>query len=131
MRPILEITGDGGEHALSEIREQLSSRLQLSELDLAERLASGTQTVFWNRVAWAVQYLKAAGAIEPVRRAVYRITERGRSLAKGAQVNVKALRQYPEFAEFAGKGAEDPGDEDAEAAPTVLVLTEAADTPEE
>jgi restriction system protein len=131
MRPILEITGDGGEHTLSEIREQLSSRLQLSESDLAERLASGTQTVFWNRVAWAVQYLKAAGAIEPVRRAVYRITDRGRSLATGEEVNVKALRQFPEFAEFAGKGPDTTGDGGAAAASTEIALTETTETPEE
>ncbi len=131
MRPILEITSDGSEHALSEIRDQLSSRLQLSESDLTERLASGYQTVFWNRVAWAVQYLKAAGAIEPVRRAVYRITERGRSLSKGDEVNVKAFRQFPEFAEFAGKDADTTGEDRTHAAPIEAALSETSDTPEE
>ena len=107
-------------------RDQLCARLASSESDLAERLARGRQTVFWNRVAWAVQYLKSAVVIEPVRRAVYRITDRGRSLLKGGEVNAKALGQFPEFTDCLGKSAE-PG---ASPDPIDLPPEDTSETPE-
>jgi restriction system protein len=131
MRPLLEIASDGAEHTLAELRKQLCSRLALSESDLAERISSGTQTVFWNRVAWAVQYLKAAGAIEPIRRAVYRITDRGRSLVGSGDVRVKELRQFPEFAEFAGRGSASTDDGDAPVTFSDMPQTDSCETPEE
>jgi restriction system protein len=105
MRPILELLSDREEHVLADLRERLSARLGLSEGDLAERLTTGNQTIFANRVAWAVQYLKAAGAVAPVRRTVYRITDRGADLIKNGagNINARTLRQFPEFEEFAGK----------------------------
>jgi restriction system protein len=131
MSPLLEIASDGAEHTLAELRTQLSARLALSESDLAERISSGTQTVFWNRVAWAVQYLKAAHAIEPVRRATYRITDRGRSLLVSGEVRVKALRQFPEFAEFAGKGSVDPASDQEVISPSDIQASDSSETPEE
>jgi restriction system protein len=108
MLPVLRVAEDRKEHAASEIRQRIATQLHLSEDELAERLASDSQTVFANRIGWAVQYLKSAAAIRTVRRGVYEITDRGLSMLKAqpSEITVKALRQYPEFAEFAGKGTE-------------------------
>ena len=91
-------------------------------------MASDSQSVFASRVAWAVQYLKQAGVLVGVRRGVYQITDRGLSLLNSnpAEITVKTLRQFPEFAEFEGKGTEsEPKTESA--AP----LSESKATPEE
>ena len=40
-------------------------------------LPKGRQTVFTNRVSWAVVYLGRAGLLERVRRGVYRLTADG------------------------------------------------------
>ena len=108
MLPVLRLVGDRQEHSLAEMRQRIADDLNLSEAELAERLASDSQTVFANRVAWAVQYLKSAGAIRAVRRGVYGITDRGLSLLKTqpSEITVKTLRQFPEFIEFEGKGSE-------------------------
>jgi restriction system protein len=105
MRPVLESVSDQKDHALAEIRGQLAGRLKLSDAELAERLASGSQTVFANRIAWAVQYLKSAAAVESVARGVYRITPLGQKLLDGnpAEITLEQLRQTPEFREFEGK----------------------------
>ncbi len=111
MLPVLRVVEDHREHPVSEIRQRIADHLGLTEGELSERLASDTTTVFMNRVGWAVQYLKSAGAIQSVRRGVYVITERGLSLLKPppAEITVKMLRQFPEFLEFQGKGTETEG----------------------
>ncbi|QOY88680.1 winged helix-turn-helix domain-containing protein [Paludibaculum fermentans] len=68
MLPVLRLVGDRKEHPLAEMRQRIADQLNLTEEELAERLASDSQTVVANRVAWAVQYLKSAGAIRAVAR---------------------------------------------------------------
>jgi restriction system protein len=105
MLPLLQLLKDRREHPVSDLRQQIATDLSLSEEELVERLASDTTTVFMNRVGWAVQYLKSAGAIRSVRRGVYEITDRGLSLLKTqpSEVTAKTLRQFPEFIQFQGK----------------------------
>ena len=55
-KPLLDIALDGKEHSTRESREILSKVFSLSESELAERLPSGTQTTFDNRVAWAKSF---------------------------------------------------------------------------
>jgi len=111
MLPVLRVTRDQQEHSLAGIREQVANQIQLSPEEESQRLASGSQTVYSNRIAWAVQYLKAAGAIEPVKRSVYKITERGLRLLESnpGGVTVRVLAQFPEFTEFHGNVAPDAG----------------------
>ncbi len=83
--PVLHATADGKEHSSSEIREKLAATLNLSSDDLDQKLPSGTQTVFANRVTWSTVYLTKAGALKRPRRGIFQITDRGRQL----------LSQYP------------------------------------
>src|SRR5690348_1014515 len=93
MLPVLLRLADNKEHPVAQVREQIASELKLSDEELAERLASDTTTVFANRIGWAVQYLKSAGAIHAARRGVYKITDRGMSMltAKPSEITVKTL----------------------------------------
>lgn len=127
MLPVLGLAADRNEHSLAQMRECIATQLKLSDDELAERLASDSQTVFANRIGWAVQYLKAAAALEPVRRGVYQITDRGLSLLKEkpSEITVRLLRQFPEFMEFEGKGPT-PG-----SAATAAPIIETKATPEE
>jgi restriction system protein len=105
MLPVLGLARDWKEHSLAEFRQRIATEFSLSEEDLAERLASDSQTVFANRIAWAVQYLKAAMLLKSVRRGVYQITDRGLSLLKEkpSEINARTLRQFPEFLDFTTK----------------------------
>jgi len=82
--------------------EALATSLGLTEDDLKEMLPSGLQRTFVNRIGWATTYMKKANLLESTRRGYYRITPRGQELLrkKPAIINVKTLKQYPEFLEF-------------------------------
>jgi restriction system protein len=72
MRPVLTVDEDGDRHDLALVRGTLADPFQLSEEDRAQRLPSGTQRAFDNRVGWAATYLVRAGCLERPRRAVTR-----------------------------------------------------------
>jgi len=101
-KPLLDIAADGQEHSLREARERIAKEMRLSEADLAERLPSGTQAKFDNRVAWTKSYFTAAKVLDGTRRGYFKITERGRDLLKQGddRIDIRTLNQYPEFVEF-------------------------------
>ena len=103
MLPLLRFAGDKkDETSTSEAVEVLAKELSLTDEDLKEMLPSGIQSTFVNRVGWASTYMKKAGLLEATRWGYYRITSRGQELLKKQPkaINVKLLKQYPEFLEF-------------------------------
>jgi restriction system protein len=128
MLPVLRFLSDGLGHPIAEIGERIAEQLKLTGEDLAAKQSSGYQTLFANRVAWAVQYLKSAMVIQAVSRGVYKLTERGVSILKTnpSKITLKTLRQFLEFVQFEGK-TEEPGQTPAPATPQV----ETKATPEE
>lgn len=101
-KPLLDLAADGIEHSIKEARGWIAENMQLSEEDLAERLPSGTQSTFDNRVAWAKSYFVQAKVLESTKRAHFRITDRGRDLHKQGheRIDIRILNKYPEFLEF-------------------------------
>ena len=103
MLPLLRFAeGKKDEISTGEAVEVLVKELKLTDEDMKEMLPSGIQSTFFNRVGWASTYMKKAGLLEATRRGYYRITERGQELLKKQPkiINVKLLKQYPEFLEF-------------------------------
>jgi restriction system protein len=103
MLPLLRLAAEKGEEiSTGEAVEFLAEEFGLTDEDLKEMLPSGIQPTFVNRVGWASTYMKKAGLLEATRRGFYRITPRGQDLLKKKPkiINVKLLKQYPEFLEF-------------------------------
>lgn len=102
MLPLLQQVSDGKEYRYRELIEILAQQFKLSDAERNELLASGTQPIFDNRVGWAKTYLKKAGLLDSPKRAFITITEKGLKTlqAKPNIINVKFLRQFPEFVEF-------------------------------
>ncbi len=103
MLPLLEFAAERkAEISTDEAVEALAARLNLTDDDLKQMLPSGVQRTFVDRVGWSATYMKKAGLLESTRRGYYRITSRGYDLlkTKPTTVNVKLLKQYPEFLEF-------------------------------
>ena len=100
--PLLRQVADGDPHKLATLYEELADQMNLSEQDRREKLPSGKQLTYKNRIAWARTYLKKAGLIESPSRGLCRITDRGRSLLEDppGKLNVRFLKQYPEFIDF-------------------------------
>ena len=76
--PVLEIIGEiNGIVSRREIVGLLIDRLAISEEDLTDKVPSGRQTRFDNRLYWALSYLKRGGLLESNSKASFSITKQG------------------------------------------------------
>ena len=103
--PLLELAGDGKVHHLREARQTLAERFHLTPEEQSEKLPSGSQGRFANRVAWAKVHLEKAGMLSSPARGELCITDRGRSVLRDppATLSVSYLIQFPEYLVFRGK----------------------------
>ena len=56
--PFLKALADGNIHIFKDLKKDVIQQMGLSEEDLAEKLPSGRQSIFENRIGWARTYLK-------------------------------------------------------------------------
>ena len=127
MLPLLKCVSDGKEHSFREAIDQLADSFGLTPEERKELLPSGQQALFDNRVGWARTYLKKAGLLESTAWGKFCITKRGLEVLKSkpTHIDVKFLRQFPEFVEFQRPTRKQYPDK------TVIVEEEKPDTPEE
>ena len=126
MLPLLQFAGaKKDETSTGEAIEVLAKELGLTDEDLKEMLPSGIQSTFVNRAGWAATYMKKTGLLESTRRGYYRITSRGQELLKKQPkaINVKLLKQYPEFLEFQQLKGTRSGDRESSSRITLDVMT--------
>lgn len=102
MLPLLRVVSDKQEHKFRDIIETLASQFKLTDDEREELLPSRLQPILDNRVGWAKTYLKKAGLLDNPKRGIVVITQRGLAvLSQNPQkINVRFLRQFPEFIEF-------------------------------
>jgi restriction system protein len=118
MLPLLRFLGDKKERSIRETIDALAKQYGLSAEELRELLPSGKQPIFDNRVGWARTYMKKAGLLETTRRGFFRVTDCGSKILSQnpKEINVKFLKQFPEFVEFQTikheKSGEDRADEE-------------------
>ena len=77
MLPLLEVFADKKEYKKPELVEIISNKFNLTEEERLELLPSEKDYVIWNRVGWAMVYLKKAGLLDTPKRGIYQITESG------------------------------------------------------
>lgn len=100
--PLLRFAADEKEHNVDEAMKAIADSFSLTDDERRERIPSGTQSLFANRVQWAKTYLAHAGCLASARRGVFCITERGLALLKQSHERItnKVLSQFPEFVQF-------------------------------
>jgi restriction system protein len=105
MLPLLELLSDGKERLMRDVTALLADRFELTEEERQEKLRSGENKVFINRVAWAKAHLKAAGLIDnPARGRVCLASEGRRVLdSRPHRVSIALLKRYPSYLTFAGQ----------------------------
>ncbi|MCU0658603.1 MAG: restriction endonuclease [Polyangiaceae bacterium] len=128
MLPLLRLAEDGQEHSMSQAIEVLATQLNLTEEDLRERLPSGRQARFNNRVGWAATYLRKALLLENCGRGRFRLTDRGRQVLQKPppRIDLAWLQRYPEVRAFRGESGDEasgelPGSAPAPSPPNVPV----------
>ena len=111
MLPALRALSDGKETALSNVRARIVASEGFTPSDLGEMLPSGRQTVFTNRVSWAVIFMERAGLVQRRSRGVYQLAEEGRNVLQRVPklINLELLREYPSFVEWRKRANESSG----------------------
>lgn len=132
MLPVLRVAGDGQEHRIGDVVNQLARDFGLTEEERQQILPSGRQATFANRVGWAKTYLVQAGLLEATKRAHFKVTDRGKKcLAEGPpRIDVEYLSQFAEFVQFKERGRA-PGSEASTSASETLPVLPQAETPDE
>ena len=121
---------DGQSHSISLVHDSLSKEFNLTEDEVNQFLASGSQKIFYNRVYWAKAYLKMAGLIENTTRGHFKITNAGSEVLRKnlPDINIKYLRQFSSFQESMNKREEEkevsmPNDTDQVRTPEEIIST--------
>lgn len=131
--PVLKYSSEHNEISLNEIREFLTQYFSLTDEDKAERVPSGTQTKFDNRIYWTKSYFSKAKLIENTKRSHFKITDRGRNfLTKFTDyISINDLKTIGEFREFSEgtTSTDEQGTKIIEAAITETVPTIETKTP--
>ena len=102
MLPLLQLSSDGKVHYIHDAVNRLAEEFALTEEERTKLLPSGQQPIFYNRVGWSRTYLKKAGLLEDPKRGYFQITDRGREILEDnpSRIDMKFLRQFPEYIEF-------------------------------
>lgn len=102
MLPLLELANGGAVYYIHDAVNQLADQYDLSVEERTQLLPSGQQPAFYNRVGWARTYMKKAGLLEDPKRGYFKITQRGKDVLaeKPTRIDMKFLRQFPEYIDF-------------------------------
>lgn len=110
MLPTLEALVDQKPHTSREVADSVAARLKVSDAERKELLPSGVQSKFTNRVAWVKTHLGFARLLTSPARGQMQISTRGLEVLakKPARIDLKFLRQFPEYLEARGGKKDSP-----------------------
>lgn len=103
MLPLLkEYAASNRPRSLKELVPLMADKLGLTEEEKAERLPSGRQSLFYNRLAWAKTYMGKAGLLSSPARGLAQITERGQAVLRQnpERIDGTTLAQFNEFTDW-------------------------------
>lgn len=103
MLPLLkEYAASNRPRSLKELVPLMADKLGLTEDEKAERLPSGRQSLFYNRLAWAKTYMGKAGLLSSPSRGLAQITERGQAVLRQnpERIDGTTLAQFDEFTDW-------------------------------
>ena len=108
MLPLLQVAADQKEHSMQDAITELARHFKLTDVELSQLLPSARKRIFYDRVGWALTYLKKAGALTAPRRGRFQITQRGLSILKKNpdRITNSYLEQFEEFVEFRTRKSE-------------------------
>ena len=100
--PFLKLSSDKKEHSLSEVRDFMTVYFPLTDEDKSEKVPSGTQSKFDNRIYWTKSYFIKAKLIDQTKRAHFIITDRGLNFYSKFKDNITIndLKEFDEFKVF-------------------------------
>ncbi len=101
---VLKELSDEKEYKTSELKEKISQNIDLTDEERCELLPSNNETVIYNRISWAITYLKKAEFIESRKWAYVNITKFGlECYNKNHNITLDDLSEVPVFVEWKSK----------------------------
>jgi len=100
MHPLLEVLKDNRVYSTEQIVEILRVHFMLSIDDMKVRVPNGKQSLFRNRIDWALNNLLQAGLIVSLLKGYYQITEEGKNVLyqeKDTVMDTAFLRKFEQF----------------------------------
>jgi len=99
MLPILKSLSDNEIRDSKELREFMIKYFNISDEEQKVKTPTGQQILIYNRIAWAISYLKMAELITSPERAKYQISELGKKILKDPpeKISIKFLKTLPNF----------------------------------
>lgn len=100
MHPLLEVLKDDRVYSTEQIVEILRVHFMLSIDDMKVRVPNGKQSLFRNRIDWALNNLLQAGLIVSLLKGYYQITEEGKNMLyqeKDTVMDTAFLRKFEQF----------------------------------
>ncbi|MDR2207003.1 MAG: restriction endonuclease [Flavobacteriaceae bacterium] len=102
MLPLLEAFSDKQEYKKPALVEIIANKFKLTKEERLAMLPSEKDYIIWNRVGWAMVYLKKAGLLETPKRGSYLITKQGLEILnlKPQRIDIKFLENIPKFKQW-------------------------------
>ena len=100
--PLLKAYKDGEIHHRKEFTDYLADLYNLTEDERSVVISSGHHTRFWDRIHWALTFLKKSWLLNSPKRGFYQITKRGLDVLKMnfSELNDKKIKElFPELME--------------------------------
>jgi restriction system protein len=99
MLPLLEFIGKNNECTMKMLKEDIIKQFNISEEEQEQKTPNGKQFTYYNRIAWAISYLKMAGLIYYPQRGTYKITDQGKNVLKNPpeKITINYLKQFDSF----------------------------------
>jgi restriction system protein len=99
MLPLLEFIGKNDEVSMKILKEGMIKRFNITEEEQEQKTPNGKQFTYYNRIAWAISYLKMAGLISYPQRGIYKISAQGKSILKNPpnRISIAYLKQFESF----------------------------------
>ena len=114
MLPLLKSFKESEIKSSKELRFNMVSHFNITEEEQKEKIPSGKQFTYSNRIAWAISYLKMAELIFSPKRGSYRITEEGINVLKSPpeKITISFLKQFENFSKNRNPGRDESIEKD-------------------
>jgi len=80
--PVLRVLSDGERHEVTEIRQRMKVKFKITARELLLKYPKATSTRFVNLVAWVLAGLNQAKTVTLIKKGIYRVTDRGKTILK-------------------------------------------------
>jgi restriction system protein len=99
MLPLLQFLGKNDEVSMKIIKEGMIKHFNISKDEQEQKTPNGKQLTYYNRIAWAISYLRMAELINSPQRGTYKISNDGKNILKNPpeKISVKYLKNISNF----------------------------------